>query len=138
MQFFARILFYWNSHSFFYFLCNKWIWKIINPDSDVINNRMLSLFNCVLILFEEQKITCIYFCQSSPLMKTLCIAILKHLCRTPPLNFLDPPPIIFLTLKSIKLLFNLDHLKIKKLNLGKYTKCSYIHFKAYFKNLAYV
>ena len=47
-SFFSRIIFYWNSYNFLYFLCKKWIRKIINLDSNVINNRML-LFNRVSI-----------------------------------------------------------------------------------------
>ena len=113
-QFFSRILFYWNSYSFLYFLYHKWIRKIINPDLNVINNQMLSLFNRVSILFEEQKISCINiflseatFNENPPHISTW------HLCRTPPPNFLDLHPIIYLTLKSIKLLLNLDQLKIR-------------------------
>ena len=52
--FFSRIIFYWNSYSFLYFLCKKWIRKIINLDSNVINNRML-LFNRVSI--KNQKLS---------------------------------------------------------------------------------
>ena len=113
-SFFSRILFYWNSYSFLYFLYNKWIRKIVNSDLNVINNRMLSLFNHVSILFEEQKLSCINiflleptFNENPPHINTW------HLCRTPPPNFLDLHPIIYLTLKSIKLLLNLDQLKIR-------------------------
>ena len=52
--FFSRIIFYWNSYSFLYFLCKKWIRKIINLDSSVINNRIL-LFNRVSI--KNQKLS---------------------------------------------------------------------------------
>ena len=38
----------------------------MNPDLNVINNQMLSLFNRVSILFEEQKISCINIFLSEP------------------------------------------------------------------------
>ena len=79
----------------------------------------------------------IYFCQSPPLIKILCISILDTFVGLLPPSFWTLP-IVYLTWKSIKLLFNLDQLKIKKLSFGQYTKCPSKHFKTYFKNLAYV
>ena len=105
---------------------------------DVINNRMLSLFNCVLILFEEQKITCIYFCQSSRLMKTLCIAILDTFVELHPPQLFGPSPNNLFDSEEHKVVIQLGPIKNQKLSLGKYTKCPSIHFKTYFKNLAYV
>ena len=98
---------------------------------------MLSLFNYVLILFEEQKITCIYFCQSSPLMKTLCIAILDTFAELLPPTFWTSPDNLFDS-EEHKVVIQLGPIKNQKLSLGKYTKCPSIHFKTYFKNLAYV
>ena len=98
---------------------------------------MLSLFNRVLILFEEQTITCITFCQTPPLMKTLCISILDTFVGLLPQPFGLSPHNLFDT-KEHKAVIQLGPIKNKKLSFGQYTKCTSKHFKTYFKNLAYV
>ena len=102
---------------------------------------MLSLFNRVSILFEEQKITCINiflleptFNEDPPHINTC------HLCRTPPPNFLVPPtpPHDLFDTEEHKVVIELGPIKKQKLSFGQYTKCPSKHFKTYFKNLASV
>ena len=79
----------------------------------------------------------IYFCQSPPLMKTLCISILDTFVGLLPQPFGLSPHNLFDT-KEHKAVIQLGPIKNKKLSFGQYTKCLFKHFKTYFKNLAYV